>query len=107
MSVTDDLYHYIVLRPDLSRGTLAAQVTHAAGESSSGALPNGTRAVVLAARDEAHLHELHHTLLGAGIPHKLICEPDPPWNGQAMAIGITPCPRDAVRKLLSSLPLLR
>lgn len=42
----------------LPRGLLAAQVVHAAGESSPGDLPEGTHAVVLAAEDQQHLRVL-------------------------------------------------
>lgn len=95
------------MRRDLPLGFLAAQVTHAAGESSSGGLPDQTYAVVLAARDEAHLRDLHALFSAQGIDHKLIKEDDPPWLGQATAIGLAPAPRSAHRRLLSSLPLLR
>ena len=104
---SDTLYHYIVVVRTLPLGVLAAQVCHAAGESVSETVPVGTHAVVLAARDEAHLREIYQNLITHGVKAHLVEEPDPPWHGAAMAIGITPCPRDAVRKLLSSLPLLR
>ncbi len=80
---------------------------HAAGESSTGNIPEGTHAVVLATPNEAKLLALERVLIDAGIPHTAVREPDEPWNGQLMAIGIRPGPRDTVRKLLSNLPLLR
>lgn len=42
-----------------------------------------------------------------GILHKLIREPDEPYCGQLMAIGIRPMPRSRVRKYLSQLPLVK
>lgn len=42
------------------------------------------------------------------VPHKLICEPDSPYDGQAMAIGLFPTTdRERVRRLTSSLRLVR
>jgi peptidyl-tRNA hydrolase PTH2 len=85
----------------------AAQLTHAAGESSTGSLPPNTFAVVLQVPDEAALLAVHARLVAAAIPCHLIREPDAPWNGQAMALGVAPLPRARVRPLLSNLPLLR
>lgn len=86
---------------------MVAQTIHAAGESSPGNLPTHTYAVALKARDEAQLVEIHARLEADGVPCVLIREPDPPWNNQAMALGIVPCDRSRVRKHLSQLPLLR
>lgn len=36
-----------------------------------------------------------------------IREPDAPWNGQLVAIGIVPAPRKALDKLLRRYPLLQ
>ena len=98
----------MIVRADLPRGTLAAQVVHAAGESSPGRLPVGTRAVVLAARDEAQLAQLEHELLRLDIPHHAIREPDPPHFSALMAIGIVPvADRGRIHKVTGQLPLLR
>jgi hypothetical protein len=43
----------------------------------------------------------------AGVGITSIREPDAPWNGQLMTIGIKPQPREKIRKLLSNLPLYR
>jgi peptidyl-tRNA hydrolase len=91
----------------LPLGVLCAQITHAAGESSLGNLPENTHAVVLAASDQAKLLALERKLIEAEIPHKAIREPDDPWNGQLMAIGINPTYRHLVKKFVSNLPLLR
>lgn len=98
--------HYIVVRPDLPRGVLAAQVTHAAGESSTGNLGPGTYAVVLQAGSEA-LSALEERLKAASVPHQAIRESDPPYAGDLLAIGLRPAPRKEVQKYVSSLPLLR
>lgn len=98
----------MIVRADLPRGTLAAQVVHAAGESSPGRLPAGTRAVVLAARDEAHLAALALALRRLAIPHHPIREPDPPHLGALMAIGIVPlADRRRLQPVTGQLPLLR
>ncbi|MFH1466459.1 MAG: hypothetical protein ABIO70_18895, partial [Pseudomonadota bacterium] len=85
------------------RGVLAAQLIHAAGESRSGALPPGTHAVVLAARDEVHLEAIARRLAFDGLAHVQIREPDPPYLGALMAIGLHPLPGarrvEALRRL--------
>jgi hypothetical protein len=81
---------------------LAAQVTHAAGESSPGNLSSGTYAVVLAAKDSDHLRDISLLLADRGVDHVLIEE-----EGEPMAIGVKPDVRSKLRKYFSSLPLLR
>ena len=98
-----------MIRKDLPLGTLAAQLVHAAGESANvpGGIPSGTHAIVLAAKNEAQLRRIAWKLTKRNIPHHLICEPDSPHNGAAMAIGVSPVrDRKSLRKALSNLPLL-
>ncbi len=86
---------------------LAAQLTHAAGESSPGRLASGTRAVVLAVDGECALALVEERLHVAGVDHVAIREPDLPWAGALMAIGIVPAhERAAIRRALGRLPLL-
>ena len=83
-------------------------MTHAAGESSPGSLPHNTHAVVLHARDEVELLDLEAKLTAHGICLSAIREPDEPWNGQLMAIGLEPCLRTKqLRKLMGSFPLAK
>lgn len=93
----------------MPRGTLAAQITHAAGESVRSAPVNsGTHAVVLSVPDEAALLAVAEKLTYYDIDHTLIREPDPPWHGSAMAIGLAPVSdRRTVRRALANLSLLR
>jgi hypothetical protein len=57
---------------------------------------------------EAELALLAERLELASVPHVVIREPDPPWSGALMAIGIAPTvQRPAVRRVLAKLPLLR
>lgn len=97
----------MICRADLERGIQAAQLVHAAGESSPGGLPSGTHAVVLSARDERHLRQIARELSLAGIGHVCIEEPDAPHDGALMAIGCVPARKEVLRRHLSSLPLLR
>lgn len=98
----------MIVREDLPRGTLAAQIVHAAGESSPGDLPTNTFAVALAARDEAHLQEIERQLVARKIPHRAIREPDAPWSNALMAIGVVPVfDRAVVKPVTGSLALLK
>jgi hypothetical protein len=85
---------------------MAAQIIHAAGESSNGEIPQGTYAIALAAKDELHLNKIEKKLLKLEIPHVAIREPDAPWNGALMAIGLYPAPRETVRKGVARLQLI-
>lgn len=95
------------MRADLTRGIQAAQIAHAAGESSPGDLPSGTHVVVLTCRDEPELAELARRLTLRGARHVQIYEPDAPHNGALMAIGLTPGRKEDIRQHVSALPLLR
>ena len=102
------LSHFCVVREDLPRGVLAAQLVHAAGESAPGGLPSGTHAVVLGVENEAALHEVERRLFQFGVPHHAIREPDAPWLGALMAIGVVPMvPTKQLRKVTKSLRLLK
>lgn len=85
---------------------LAAQLIHAAGESSPGDLPEGTIAIALSSSYESLL-ELEQKLLKNNIPHKSIREPDPPFYGEIMAIGVFPDSGEKLRKYFSQFPLVR
>ncbi len=98
-------YHYCIVRSDMPIGNQMAQLLHAAGESSPGNLESGTFAVCLHARTEEQLLITHQKLTEAGIPSVLIREPDAPFCNQATAIGISPGPRERVRRILRDLPL--
>lgn len=98
--------HYCITRSDLPHGVQAAQLIHAAGESSPGNLSTGTYAFALVVDDELALRELALKLFMAGITHKMILEPDAPWNGQLMAIGVCPAPRKKIKKYFKGLKLL-
>jgi hypothetical protein len=96
------------VRRDLPLGTIAAQLIHAAGASSPGVLPDGTRAIALMVDSEAELALLAERLELASIPIVMVREPDPPWSGALMAIGISPfADVRAARRVLAKLQLLR
>lgn len=95
------------MRADLPRGLQAAQIVHAAGESSPGNLPSGTHAVCLVVPGEKELGELETKLRRAGIQHSTIIESDSPYTAQRMAIGCAPAGKEVLRRYLSALPLLR
>lgn len=108
IATPSSLTHYIVVRSDLPLGFLAAQITHAAGESAPGDLSPYTNAVVLQVPGEPELLRVHEDLAKAGIACHLIRETDKPWNGQATAIGLKPVlRRGRVKLVLGQLKLLR
>jgi hypothetical protein len=97
----------VIVRSDLPRGIQSAMLVHAAGESSPGSLPEDTHAVVLVARDELELTLVAERLDAAGIGIVRVREPDAPYGGALMAVGIAPARKEVVRRHVSSLPLLR
>lgn len=89
-------------------GTICAQLIHAAGESSPGNLSSNTIAVGLAVDNEIQLLELEQHLISQQIPHHAIREPDEPYCGALMAIGICPSLRTKkLKRITSSLRLIR
>ncbi len=87
-----------------------AQLTHAADVSTSiwtlqnqVLLPNNTHAVSLVAQNEMDLALLEQKLIEHTIPHVAIREPD--LCNQLMAIGLVPCDRSLVKKILQKYPL--
>ena len=64
--------------------------------------------MILEAADEPRLRMLASRLAAAQIAHTVVEEVDPPYTGQATAIGCAlVSDRRPVRKVVSSLPLLR
>lgn len=91
-------------------GVQLAQTIHAAGWSAQ--LPGAevasppTIAVALAAPPD-ELAALVRALAQARIGHVAIHEPDEPWRGALMAIGVVPSSRERVRRFVAHLPLVR
>jgi len=85
----------------------AAQIVHAAGESSPGKLGAGTFAIVLSAPDEDALMSVAARLIRERVSFVPVFEPDAPYNGQLMALGIEPRRKEELRRHLSTLPLLK
>ncbi len=95
------LTHVVIVRGDLPAGIQLAYAVHAAGESPREPVPSGTRAIVLAAKDEGHLRVLCGAFRASGVPHTAIEE-----EGERYSVGLEPqeCEGDA-RTLTRSLPL--
>jgi hypothetical protein len=64
-------------------------------------------AVALHAASEQELLELEARLVEAKIHHAAIREPDAPWNGQLMAIGIHPRPREDLKRFTRRFQLVK
>lgn len=98
----EPLYHYVLVRSDAPVGVQIAQAIHA-GENE----PPGTHVVALHATEQ-QLLELEIQLRSIGYSFKAVREPDPPWNGQLMAIGIASQLRTPqLKKLLSRFKLAK
>lgn len=82
-------------------------LVHAAGESSPGDLPEDTFAIVLAVPSEAALARERDRLHAAGVSLVEIREPDAPYAGALMALGLRPARKEDLRKHVSQLPLLK
>lgn len=100
----------MIVRRDAPQGVQIAQTIHAAGWSAqlpeAGHASPPTIAIALEAAP-AELAALARALADAGVRHVLVHEPDEPWRGALMAIGVVPSPRKLVRRLVAHLPLVR
>lgn len=104
------LYHYVVVRKDLTHGEQLAQACHAAGESPGPKPEPGCTMVVLHAADEHHLRLIAARLDKAGVTYGEVveCPDDDKYPSQLMAIGCAPTEdRAMMKKVLSSIPLAR
>ena len=103
------VYHYILIRKDLPASVQMVNAVHAAGESIIDApIPSTTRAVLLGVDNEEMLLSYFEKLKTKNIHYVLIREPDEPYNGAAMAIGIAPSDRrNMLRKLFHHLETLK
>lgn len=97
----------MIVRRDLPIGLLAAQIVHAADESIDGFVTSGMHAVVLTVPSETALLAVSANLMSARIAHVRIEEPDAPYNGALMALGLRPMKKEVLKRYLSSLPLLK
>lgn len=111
----------MIVRADLPLGVMAAQIVHAAGESSPGLLGSGTFGFVLSVPDEKALSAELLRLQARGVrliesgqtpPEDMLSmmairEPDPPYYGQLMALGLVPARKEAWRRHVSCLPKLK
>ena len=100
----------MIIRSDVPPGVQLAQTIHAAGQSAQAldaySASPPTVAVALAA-SPAELALLARALAEADVRHVLVHEPDEPWRGALMAIGVVPSSRERVRRFVAHLPLVR
>ena len=85
---------------------MAAQIIHATGQSTTGHPPD-TYAGALMRPDEPTLQRLADWLEARGVALVRVVESDGPYAGQLMALGVSLGRKEALRRHLSSLPLLR
>ncbi len=99
------MFHYCVVRRDLSTGKAGAMLIHAARES--GAVfpfPEDTYAGAVTVLDEPALRALAQVLDNADVDYRGIIEDAAPYAGQLMALGIAPAPKSTLRRYLAALP---
>jgi hypothetical protein len=63
-------------------------------------------AVILGARNEHRLLRLERLLLAHGVPHVAVREPDAPFCGQLVAIGIVPGPKHELLPFVADFNML-
>jgi hypothetical protein len=100
----------VIVRSDAPVGVQLAQTIHAAGCSAQLPEAVATSPPTIAVALGASKHELEtiaRMLADSGVPHVVVCEPDEPWCGELMAIGVVPAPRALVRRFVAHLPLVR
>lgn len=78
---------------------------HIVARSKIDGIPRPT-AVVLGARNEQRLQRLERLLRTRGVSFVAIREPDPPFHGQLMAIGLHPGDRDALARHVNEFQLI-
>ena len=82
---------YVLVRADLPIVIQLVQVGHACGEAIQVApISRETHIRLLHVADEAELRAHSSKLAAKGFHHALVCEPDAPYNGQAMALATEP-----------------
>lgn len=104
------LYQYVVLHQSLrnSIGAACAQTRHASAESIRQLpVPDDTHAAILMVDTSAQLEALAVKVRAAGIQCALIREPDPPYEGAAVALGIEPLAKPKVQPLMVGLKAFR
>lgn len=86
------------------QGTFSLQV--GGSNPSPGSMIDRTVVVILGARNELKLKKLQQRLLQFEVPHVSITEPDAPWNGQLMALGLVPTDKRTVEQYLRDYHML-
>lgn len=101
-------YQYILVRRDLPFNVMCVNIAHAAGESIVIApIPGSTRLALLGVDDETQLIEYAELAAKKDFHAVLIREPDEPYSGAAMALGLEPSlRRNQLRKLFYHLDKL-
>ena len=107
------MIHYLLIRRDLPFGTCLAQLAHAAGNSVGEWMVNKPplitewadpmTVVVLGVRNQRVLLSWIRRLNKQNIKYTVVREPDEPWNGEAMAIGVWPGEREKLAPVFSEL----
>lgn len=107
-TVTPPVQYIVLLAAMNQRGVAAVQAAHVAAESIR-CLPvsNETIVRVLAARDTDELRALSARLKELGIHHVLNTEPDPPYKGVCVALGVEPMEEDRIKPLMAGLKVFR
>lgn len=94
--------------PSTQRESPAVNGERGPGSANYGTFnPSETYAIVLGARNEGKLARLFNVLRGNQVPHVAVFEPDEPYNGALMAIGLVPAPKKNVIGYIKDFHMLK
>lgn len=109
-STFSGVWHYVIVRRELTGGALLAQVVHAAGESAASfgvnsgrCMPPDARAVVLVATKEQMQAIIDETEYRSDIRPWVITETDGPLAGSTTAIGFVTDNREKWKPIVGHL----
>lgn len=102
------VWHYVIVRRELTGGALLAQTLHASADSlkkhidAGGQYPDDARGVVLVATKE-QMHVAANALVDADVPFHRVLETDGPLAGSITALALITTDRDSLKPHLGHL----
>lgn len=102
-------YQYVVLHRSCARdaGVAAAQTSHAVRGSMRDPAHPETHVCILRAETSDEIRALGELLAEKGLFCHVVEEPDPPYCGAAVALGVEPMPRGLIAPHMAHLKVFR